>query len=57
MTINYDLLVITGPTASGKTALAATLASRLNGRSLVQIHDKFTGKWISGPGKIILIFN
>jgi tRNA dimethylallyltransferase len=31
MTINYDLLVITGPTASGKTALAATLASRLNG--------------------------
>jgi len=31
MAINYDLLVITGPTASGKTALAATLASRLNG--------------------------
>jgi tRNA dimethylallyltransferase len=27
----YDLLVITGPTASGKTVLAATLASRLGG--------------------------
>ncbi len=27
----YDLLVITGPTASGKTALAATLASQLGG--------------------------
>jgi len=27
----YDLLVITGPTASGKTALAATLASKLGG--------------------------
>lgn len=27
----YDLLVITGPTASGKTILAATLASRLGG--------------------------
>jgi tRNA dimethylallyltransferase len=31
MVNNYDLLVITGPTASGKTALAATLAERLNG--------------------------
>jgi tRNA dimethylallyltransferase len=27
----YDLLVVTGPTASGKTALAAAIASRLNG--------------------------
>lgn len=31
MEINYDLLVITGPTASGKTALAAVVADRLNG--------------------------
>lgn len=31
MAINYDLLVITGPTASGKTALAASVAYRLNG--------------------------
>jgi tRNA dimethylallyltransferase len=31
MAINYDLLVITGPTASGKTALAAAVADRLNG--------------------------
>lgn len=28
---NYDLLVVTGPTASGKTALAATIAARLGG--------------------------
>jgi tRNA dimethylallyltransferase len=27
----YDLLVITGPTASGKTVLAASIAARLNG--------------------------
>ena len=28
---NYDLLVVTGPTASGKTALTASLAYRLDG--------------------------
>ena len=28
---NYDLLVITGPTASGKTALAAAVADRIDG--------------------------
>ena len=27
----YDLLVVTGPTASGKTALAAAVAHRLGG--------------------------
>jgi tRNA dimethylallyltransferase len=31
MSDNYDLLVITGPTASGKTALAAAVASRVSG--------------------------
>jgi tRNA dimethylallyltransferase len=31
MVINYDLLVITGPTASGKTVLAATVAAKLDG--------------------------
>ena len=31
MAINYDLLVITGPTASGKTALAAAVASKVSG--------------------------
>jgi tRNA dimethylallyltransferase len=31
MLINYDLLVITGPTASGKTALATAVADRING--------------------------
>ncbi|MBW6502292.1 MAG: tRNA (adenosine(37)-N6)-dimethylallyltransferase MiaA [Bacteroidales bacterium] len=29
--IRYDMLVVTGPTASGKTALAAALAGRLGG--------------------------
>ncbi len=29
--LNYDLLVVTGPTASGKTALAAVVAERLGG--------------------------
>jgi tRNA dimethylallyltransferase len=29
--LNYDLLVVTGPTASGKTALAAAVADKLNG--------------------------
>jgi tRNA dimethylallyltransferase len=27
----YDLLVVTGPTASGKTALAAAVAHRIGG--------------------------
>ena len=31
MVNNYDLLVITGPTASGKTSLAASVAERLDG--------------------------
>jgi tRNA dimethylallyltransferase len=29
--LSYDLLIVTGPTASGKTSLAAVLASRLDG--------------------------
>ncbi len=29
--MSYDILVVTGPTASGKTALAATLAHKLGG--------------------------
>jgi tRNA dimethylallyltransferase len=32
--LNYDLLVITGPTASGKTSLAAAVADRSNGEIL-----------------------
>src|SRR5512138_257123 len=31
MAFNYDLLVITGPTASGKTALAAAVADKVSG--------------------------
>ncbi len=30
-TSNFDLLIVTGPTASGKTSLAVSLADRLNG--------------------------
>ena len=47
----YDLLIITGPTASGKTALAAALADRLNGeiisadsRQVYRSMDIGTGK-------------
>jgi len=29
--LSYDLLVVTGPTASGKTALAAAIANNLKG--------------------------
>jgi len=28
---NYDLLVVTGPTASGKTSLAAAIAKKVGG--------------------------
>lgn len=31
LTTNYDLLVITGPTASGKTSLAAAVANKIEG--------------------------
>lgn len=48
---DYDILVITGPTASGKTALAAALAARLDGeiisadsRQVYREMDLGTGK-------------
>jgi len=48
---SYDILIITGPTASGKTALAAALADRLNGeiisadsRQVYRSMDIGTGK-------------
>ena len=59
----YDLLIITGPTASGKTALAAALADRLNGeiisadsRQVYRSMDIGTGKdyddYIAGGRRI-----
>jgi len=48
---SYDILIITGPTASGKTALATALADRLNGeiisadsRQVYRSMDIGTGK-------------
>jgi tRNA dimethylallyltransferase len=60
---NYDMVVITGPTASGKTALAANLASVINGeiisadsRQVYRGMDIGTGKdysdYIAGGKKI-----
>ncbi len=50
-TLKYDILIITGPTASGKTALAVALADRLNGeiisadsRQVYRSMDIGTGK-------------
>ena len=34
MSTNYDLIVITGPTASGKTSLAANVAKKIEGEIL-----------------------
>ena len=59
----YDILIITGPTASGKTALAVALADRLNGeiisadsRQVYRGMDIGTGKdyddYIAGGRKI-----
>ena len=59
----YDILIITGPTASGKTALAAALADRLSGeiisadsRQVYRGMDIGTGKdyddYIAGGRKI-----
>jgi len=61
--LKYDILIITGPTASGKTALAAALADRLNGeiisadsRQVYRSMDIGTGKdyddYITGGRRI-----
>jgi len=48
------LIVILGPTASGKTELALELAKKIMAKSLMPIQDKFIKKWISEQGKWIL---
>jgi tRNA dimethylallyltransferase len=48
---NYDLLVVTGPTASGKTSLAATLALRLNGEIISADSRQVYRKMNLGTGK------
>jgi tRNA dimethylallyltransferase len=49
--LNYDLLVVTGPTASGKTSLAATLALRLNGEIISADSRQVYRKMNLGTGK------
>ena len=38
VTPHYDILTILGPTASGKTALAAALADRIGGEVISSFH-------------------
>lgn len=47
----YDLVVITGPTASGKTALAAGLASRMEGEVISADSRQVYRKMDIGTGK------
>ncbi|HNR41607.1 MAG TPA: tRNA (adenosine(37)-N6)-dimethylallyltransferase MiaA [Bacteroidales bacterium] len=47
----YDLLVVTGPTASGKTALAAELALRLDGEVISADSRQVYRKMNLGSGK------
>jgi len=47
----YDLIVITGPTASGKTALAAEIAFRMNGEVISADSRQVYRKMDIGTGK------
>jgi tRNA dimethylallyltransferase len=47
----YDLLVVTGPTASGKTSLAAALALRLNGEIISADSRQIYRQMNLGTGK------
>jgi tRNA dimethylallyltransferase len=49
--INYDLLVITGPTASGKTSLAAAVAFKLDGEIISADSRQVYRKMNLGTGK------
>jgi tRNA dimethylallyltransferase len=48
---NYDLLLITGPTASGKTALASAVAGRLNGEIISADSRQVYRRMNIGTGK------
>lgn len=49
--MRYDMLVVTGPTASGKTALAATLAHKLGGEVISADSRQIYRKMNLGTGK------
>ena len=51
MTLKYDLLAITGPTASGKTSLAAVLALRLEGEIISADSRQLYRQMNLGTGK------
>ena len=48
---SFDLLVVTGPTASGKTSLAAIIASRLNGEVISADSRQVYRRMNLGTGK------
>ena len=48
---NYDLLLITGPTASGKTSLAVAVANRLNGEIISADSRQIYRRMNIGTGK------
>lgn len=50
-TMGYDMLVVTGPTASGKTALAAALALKLGGEVISADSRQIYRKMNLGTGK------
>ena len=47
----YDLLIVTGPTASGKTALAVNVAGKLNGEIISADSRQVYRKMDIGTGK------
>jgi tRNA dimethylallyltransferase len=49
--LKYDLLVVTGPTASGKTSLAASLALKLNGEIISADSRQIYRRMDLGTGK------
>lgn len=50
-TMSYDMLIVTGPTASGKTALAAALANKLGGEVISADSRQVYRKMNHGTGK------